>query len=58
MGRAPYGYINRSREDGRKYIALKEPEASNMKWAFNEISKGIMATNQVREKMNKMGGKK
>ena len=30
MGKAPYGYLNKSREDGSKYIALKEPEASNM----------------------------
>ncbi|WP_341837349.1 recombinase family protein [Chitinophaga pollutisoli] len=52
MGKAPFGYINRSKEDGRKYIALKEPEASAMRWAFNEVSKGILAADQIRQKMN------
>ncbi len=52
MGKAPFGYINRSKEDGRKYIAFKEPEASAMRWAFNEVAKGILAADQVRQKMN------
>ena len=52
MGKAPFGYINRSKEDGRKYVALKDPEASVMQWAFNEIAKGILAADQVRQKMN------
>lgn len=52
MGRAPFGYINRSKEDGRKYIAFKEPEASSMRWAFNEIAKGVFAADQVQQKMN------
>ena len=40
MGTASYGYVNKSTEDGRKYVGLKDPEASNMLWAFNEIAKG------------------
>ena len=52
MGVAPFGYINRSREDGKKFVALKEPQASAMRWAFNEIAKGIHPVNQVRLKMN------
>ena len=52
MGKAPFGYINRSKEDGRKYVAIKNPEASAMRWAFNEIAKGIFAADQVRQKMN------
>ncbi|KPH14844.1 hypothetical protein AMQ68_05285 [Chryseobacterium sp. ERMR1:04] len=56
MGTASYGYINKCTEEGRKYVALKEPEASNMRWAFNELSKGIHAANQIRLKMNTMGG--
>jgi len=52
MGKAPFGYINRSKEDGRKYVALKEPQASAMRWAFNEIAKGVFAADQVRQKMN------
>lgn len=58
MGTASYGYINKCTEDGRKYVALKEPEASNMRWAFNEIVKGHYATNQIRLKMNAMEGAK
>ncbi|WBX97975.1 recombinase family protein [Chryseobacterium gambrini] len=58
MGTASYGYINKCTEDGRKYVALKEPEASNMLWAFNEIAKGQYATNQIRLKMNAMEGSK
>ncbi|MFP3599510.1 recombinase family protein [Chryseobacterium sp. SIMBA_029] len=56
MGTASYGYINKCTEDGRKYIAIKEPEASNMRWAFNELSKGKYAIEQIRKKMNSMEG--
>ncbi len=52
MGRAPFGYINRSKEDGRKYVAIQDPEASAMRWAFNEVAKGVFAADQVRQKMN------
>lgn len=52
MGSAPYGYINRSQEDGKKYIGIKEPEASNISWAFGEMAKGIFAADQIRKKMN------
>lgn len=52
MGRAPFGYINRSKEDGRKYIAIKEQEASALKWAFNEIAKGVLAVEHIRLQMN------
>ena len=58
LGVAPYGYINRSKEDGRKYIAIKEPEASNLRWAFNEIAKGVYSANDVRLRMNQRIGKK
>ena len=58
MGKAPYGYANRCSENGRKLIALHEPEASKLKWAFEEISKGIFAFNQIRVKMNETLSKK
>ncbi|WP_268225799.1 recombinase family protein [Sinomicrobium oceani] len=58
MGIAPFGYINRSRENGKKYIAVKEPEASSMRWAFHEITKGVLAADQVRKEMNRFGPKK
>lgn len=57
MGNAPFGYINRSREDGSKYIAIKEPEASTMRLAFDEIAKGIYAPDQIRQKISPAGKK-
>lgn len=57
MGTAPYGYINRSMEDGKKYVAIKEPEATNLIWAFNEIAKGHTPADHVRVKMNQREGK-
>ena len=47
MGIAPYGYANKSKEDGQKYISQIEPRASVMRWAFEEISKGIFSTEQI-----------
>ncbi len=39
MGPAPVGYVNKITEDGRKYIAPKEPEAGIMKWVFESMAK-------------------
>ena len=47
MGTAPFGYANKSKEDGSKYIGLVEPAASVMRWIFEEIAKGIFNTEQV-----------
>ncbi len=47
MGPAPIGYINKSKEDGRKYIAPKEPEAALVRWVFHEIALGKYNTEQV-----------
>lgn len=47
MGLAPTGYENKIREDGKKYIRPKEPESSIIKWAFEEISRGVFNTEQV-----------
>lgn len=44
---APTGYINRTTEEGRKYIRPHEPAASIMKFAFNAIAAGDYATDQV-----------
>jgi site-specific DNA recombinase len=44
---APLGYINRSTEDGRKYIRPDEPQADILRFAFNEIATGKYATDQV-----------
>ena len=47
MGIAPVGYINKITEDGRKYIAAKEPEASHMKWIFNKVATGQYNIEQI-----------
>ena len=47
MGPAPIGYINRSKEDGRKYIAPKDPEAGIMRWVFTTIAEGRYNTEQI-----------
>ncbi len=47
MGLAPAGYINRAHGDGRKYIAPNEPEASIIRWAFEEVAKGVFNTEQI-----------
>jgi site-specific DNA recombinase len=55
MGRTLPGYINRTREDGSKFIALNEPEASHMKWAFEQIAEGKYATEQIWERARLRG---
>ncbi len=47
MGVAPIGYINKTNEDGRKYVALSEPQATHMRWAFEMIAEGIYATEEI-----------
>ena len=47
MGKAPYGYMNRTDENGRKYIVSKEPEASIVRWSYEEIAKGCFNTEQI-----------
>ena len=58
MERAPYGYVNKITENGKKYVTQKEPEASNMKWAFNEMAKGVYSASQIMDMMNRREGKK
>ena len=55
MATAPIGYINKTSENGKKYIAIKEPEASIIRWAFKELSNGVYAIDQVRKMTNKKG---
>ena len=47
MGLAPVGYINKTDENGRAYIAIQEPQASILRWAFEEIAKETYNTEQV-----------
>jgi len=55
MASAPAGYQNLSHLDGRKYIAPKYPEADIMKWAFEELAKGVYNGEEVRRLANKKG---
>ena len=47
MGLAPIGYVNKTDEAGRKYIAIQQPQADIIRWAFEEIAKGVYNTEQV-----------
>ncbi len=55
MGTAPVGYTNKTDEDGRKFIAPEEPEASMLKWAFQELANGTLAADQIRQEANRKG---
>ncbi|MGM9475182.1 recombinase family protein [Pedobacter sp. GSP4] len=55
MGLAPAGYKNKITENGRKYIAIDEPQASHMRWAFEQIAEGILATDHVWMKAKERG---
>jgi len=54
-GKAPVGYINTTAPDGRKFIVPKQPEASHVKWSFEQMAKGIYTMNQVRKMANDNG---
>ena len=47
MGVAPVGYANKITEDGKKYIAPVEPEASIMKWVFETLAEGQLNIEQI-----------
>jgi site-specific DNA recombinase len=47
MGLAPIGYTNKTDEAGRKFIAVEEPQAGILRWAFNQIAKGVYNTEQI-----------
>ena len=58
MGLAPFGYENKTKEDGTKYIAPKEPEASIIQWAFEEVARGVFNTAQIWKMAKERGFKK
>lgn len=53
MGRypnkAPFGYINTTTIEGKKIIALKQPEADILRWAFQQLAKNIHKIEDVRK---------
>ncbi len=55
MGHAPIGYEHFISENGRKYIRPKEPSASILKYAFEELSKNIFNTEQILKLVRRKG---
>jgi site-specific DNA recombinase len=47
MGLAPLGYQNKTDEQGRKFIAPKEPQATILRGVFEELAKGTGNTEEV-----------
>jgi len=44
MRLAPVGYVNKTDEGGRKYIAPQEGVADLIRWSFNKIAEEIFNT--------------
>jgi site-specific DNA recombinase len=57
MGLAPIGYLNKTDELGRKYITPNEPQASILRWAFEEIAAGVYNTEQIFKRAKEKGFK-
>lgn len=57
MGHAPIGYANKTDESARKFIAPCEPQASIIKWAFEQISEAVFNTEQIYKKAKEKGFK-
>jgi len=59
MASAPIGYLNKTSDNGRKYISPKEPESSILKWCFEKLATCEFSTEQIwkvaREKGLKCG---
>jgi len=54
-GPAPLGYINKTTEEGKKYMAIKEPEASIVKWIFYCLENYDFAPENILHIANKKG---
>ncbi|MCX2476045.1 recombinase family protein [Pedobacter sp. MC2016-05] len=55
MGKAPRGYINETSKTGKKFITIKEPEASIMRWVFNEMAEGLYSAESIMRRANEKG---
>lgn len=55
MGVAPPGYKNKVRENGQKYVDIDEPQASHMRWAFEQIAAGVLQTSEIYRLAQKRG---
>jgi site-specific DNA recombinase len=58
MGRAPIGYVNKTDETGRKYIAPDRSQSVILKWALEEIVNGVYNTEQIFKMAKDRGFKK
>ncbi len=52
---APVGYANKSYENGRKYIAPREPQATAMREAFQELAQAKFTVMQVYQQAKSKG---
>ncbi|WP_116788621.1 recombinase family protein [Flavobacterium psychrotrophum] len=55
LGIAPIGYKNKITEDGKKYFGIVEPHATYIRWAFEELARGVKPADQIRKEVNRMG---
>ncbi|NCI51295.1 recombinase family protein [Sediminibacterium roseum] len=47
MSGAPIGYVNKTTEDGKKYIAINEPKAAIIRWVFEQVAEGKLHVEQI-----------
>lgn len=47
MGAAPFGYLNKVNDYGRKHIVIDEPAAEIVRWIYQKVAEGILNTEQV-----------
>lgn len=55
MGPAVTGYINKINEKGQKYICPNEPDASIMRWVFEQLATGDWYIDQIWREAQKKG---
>lgn len=58
MGAAPFGYLNKTAEDGRKYITIDEAAAETVRWIFEKIAEGVFNAEQIYKMSSQKGFKK
>ncbi len=51
----PYGYVNRTNDDGKKTIVPVESKASVVKWAFEQVAKQRFHIDEIRREVNRKG---
>ena len=55
MGPAVTGYVNRINDKGQKYICPNEPDASIMRWVFEQLATGNWYIDQIWREAQKKG---